>query len=162
MILIGIDPGACTGLGSWDTTARKLLAVLSKDMQFTAMDWVMQQRIDAQDAGQLLLVVLEDARKMRTGRHGKHFGNTKVLQGVGAVKRESKVWEEWLTHHGFAFVAPPPRPSLTKWPAAYFRTVTGWTERTNNHGRDAACLIHGLTDTMAADLYRDWEQRTRK
>jgi hypothetical protein len=158
MLLIGIDPGTVTGLGVWDATARKLQAVLSMDAQFLAQSWVLEQRTQAESAGQIILVILEDARKAKTGRFGKHFGNTKVLQGVGAVKRESKLWEQWLVHHRIPYASFPPRPSLTKWPADYFRSLTGWTERTNNHARDAACLVFGINPSMASTLYRDWEQ----
>ncbi len=158
MILIGIDPGAVTGLGAWDAAAQKLLAVHSCTAQFLAQDWLIQQRMDAQDAGHTLLVVLEDARKSRMGKGGATYGQTNRLQGVGAVKRDSKVWAQFLTHHGIPFVAMPPRRSLTKWPAAHFRTVTGWTERTNNHGRDAACLVYGINAPMASGLLRSWEQ----
>jgi hypothetical protein len=159
MRVIGIDPGASTGLGVWDTAARELLAVLSMEAQFLAQDWLMQQFTAARAAGTDVLVVLEDARKSRMGRGGATYGQTNRLQGVGAVKRDSKVWAQFLTHHRIPFVALPPRRSLTKWSADHFRAVTGWTGKTNNHGRDAACLVHGLNTPMAAGLLRDWQQR---
>jgi hypothetical protein len=63
--------------------------------------------------------------------------------GAGSVKRDCSIWEEWCREYGIEFVCPPPRQGMTKLTDAYFRGLTGYDRRTNEHGRDAAMLVFG-------------------
>ena len=67
-----------------------------------------------------------------------------VLQGVGSVKRDCSIWEEFLKHHGLEYRALRPQRGGTKWDAADFKRITGWAKRTSGHGRDAAVLVFGV------------------
>lgn len=105
------------------------------------------------------LVMFEDARTMRIGRNSETYGKTARLQGVGSVKRDSAIWEDFLEDLGFPYQARTYKAGTTKWTAEYFQRITGWPARTNEHARDAACIVHGLNLPMAQGLVRVWEQR---
>lgn len=151
MIAIGIDPGTTTGFAIWDPHARQLLAVESHKLHQAL------RRVEALRADNPL-VIFEDARTMRIGG-GKTYGQQSRLQGVGSVKRDSAIWEEFLEDIGLPYQARLWKPGTTKWSAEYFKRITGWSAQTNNHGRDAAVIVHGLNLPMAQGLVRVWEQR---
>jgi hypothetical protein len=159
LIVIGIDPGTVTGLGTWDANSRQLLTVTSLSA-LAAMDRV--RTIDQElreEQGPRPLVILEDARKSRMGRGGATYGQVRRLQGVGSVKRDSALWVQFLEANAIPYALFAPRRSLTKWPAPYFRQVTGWTKPTNGHARDAACLVFGLNPSQASAMLIEWQQR---
>jgi len=86
-------------------------------------------------------VRFEDARQR------KYFGNSgrEKLQGAGSVKRDSKIWEDFLTDLNISFDMPSPKEKGIKVDEAYFLKLTGWKgKRTSQHGRDAAMLIYGF------------------
>lgn len=151
MIAIGIDPGTNTGFAIWDPHARQLLAVESL-MLHRALKRVEALRADDP------LVIFEDARSMRIGG-GKTYGQQSRLQGVGSVKRDSAIWEEFLEDAGLPYQARTWKPGTTKWSAKEFQLITGWTAQTNNHGRDAAVIVHGLNLPMAQGIVQAWRQR---
>lgn len=154
MIVIGIDPGTHTGLAVWDPHARALLAVESLKIHRAI------QKVGALMADSLL-VIFEDARQ----RH--YFTNDAKVQkygagvreGVGSVKRDCSIWEEYLEDQGIPYQARKPKSGMTKWDADKFALLTGWTAKTNEHGRDAAAIIHGLNLPMAQAIVHAWEQR---
>jgi hypothetical protein len=92
-----------------------------------------------------LLVRMEDAR-LRTWLP-KEESNSEYrgkLMGAGSIKRDCQIWEDLLGDLGVDLELVKPAPYKTKWTPQYFKTVTGWTERTSNHARDAAVLCFGL------------------
>jgi hypothetical protein len=82
---------------------------------------------------------IEDAR-LRTwyGAKGKE-----VLQGVGSVKRDCLRWQEFCEHHNIEFNMVHPKNNKTKLKAAEFKKITGWSGKSNEHGRDSAMLVWG-------------------
>jgi hypothetical protein len=147
VIVIGIDPGVTTGFAVWDALSRKLLRVESHSILKAHREVLFLMGA---------LVVFEDARKIRIGG-GATFGDRNRLQGVGSVKRDSAIWEEFLTMHGLPFVSR--KASATKLDDEPFRKLTGWTGRTNNHARDAAMIVFGLNVPMVAAMLRDFQLR---
>lgn len=135
MIHIGIDPGVNTGYAEWDTDAKRLACVESMRID-EAMTLVLQLH----HAGTLGKVVFEDAR-LRTGYFGPN--SRAKQQGAGSVKRDCTIWEQFCKGWGIAFQAISPAAKGAKLDAARFERVTGWSERTNEHGRDAAMLVFG-------------------
>lgn len=133
MKIIGIDPGKHTGYAEWDKTAQRLSTVTSVTI-IEAMDRVL--KVGAAGIKELRF---EDARLR------KWFGSKgrEVLQGAGSIKRDCSIWEEFCSFHGIKFKAVPPQPGSTKWDAKTFCKITGWTGKTNEHGRDAGILIYG-------------------
>jgi len=151
MIVIGIDPGTVTGLAAWDTVERKLLKVESHRI-LAAMRWVASWNPG--------LVVFEDARKRgcfdRMDEQQRKYGAA-VREGAGSVKRDCAIWEEFLLERNIPHNGRAPR--LTKKDRDQFHVLTGWTARTNEHGRDAALVVVGLNNPMAEGMVRAWQQR---
>ena len=138
MILIGIDPGVNTGLAIWDTVTRELVDVQTMQIH-TALELV---KGDARLYGEgNLRVIFEDAR-MRGNSGAK---SAAMAQGAGSVKRDCKIWEDFLTNLGVSWQAVSPKTKGAKVSAEYFRKLTGWEGRTSEHARDAAMLVYGRT-----------------
>lgn len=138
MIYIGIDPGTHTGVAVWDTREGKFLS-LETLLIHRAMTFILTWSLKAEDTGQEIQVVFEDARQRKW--YGNE-SNTK-LQGAGSVKRDCSIWEDFCRDYQIPFVAVPPMKGGTKVSESYFKTISGWKGRTSNHARDAAMLVIG-------------------
>lgn len=79
---------------------------------------------------------IEDARK-RTW----FTGGREKAQGVGSVKRDAQIWEDWCKEQNLNFMMIHPKANSTKTKADVFKKRTGWVGRTNEHARDAAMLV---------------------
>lgn len=131
---IGLDPGTHTGLAVWDDTERKLLCVETMAIH-AALHFVEEYA-----RNNSVRVIFEDARQ----RKWYGAGNTTAkIQGAGSIKRDCAIWEDFLTDMGISFWAKPPGKGMTKVKPEHFRRLTGWTERTSEHSRDAAMLVFG-------------------
>ena len=133
MIFIGIDPGVKTGIAMSDSG--QLVCVESMkacEAEKTILDHFL-------DGTKKVCVVVEDARlRQWFGSKGKE-----ALQGAGSIKRDCQRWHEWLVMHDIPHVLVAPKHNRTKLSAEQFAKLTGWKERTNEHGRDAAMLVFG-------------------
>ena len=129
--LIGIDPGKKTGFAIYDRQEKKLINVSTLSI-IAAMRNIMQMGTDIE-------LRIEDARLR------KWFGNAgkEKLQGVGSVKRDSSILEEFCVFYALRYTMIHPKNNLTKTKAAYFKKITGWESRTSEHSRDAAMLVFG-------------------
>lgn len=134
MIQIGIDTGVNTGIAVWNSQERKLLSVSTMQID-EAMEYVMYL---ADEHHNEVMVYFEDARlrKWVTGGREK-------LQGAGSIKRDAKIWEDFLTRKNISFKAVAPKNNITKTNAIYFKKLTGWSQLTSEHARDAAMLVVG-------------------
>jgi hypothetical protein len=79
---------------------------------------------------------IEDARQ-RTW----FTGGREKAQGVGSVKRDAQIWEDWCKEQELNYLMIHPAANATKTKADVFKKRTGWIERTNEHARDAAMLV---------------------
>ncbi|MGG2098115.1 hypothetical protein ABFY41_11145 [Acinetobacter haemolyticus] len=141
MIRIGIDCGVKTGFA----VANKGVLQRVETLTITqAMDSVKELHAQNDD----LVVRIEDARK-RTW-----FGSTDarqaksgagVREGVGSVKRDCSIWEQFCIEQGIKFDLVHPAANTTKTKPDYFKKITGWVGRTSEHSRDAAMLVFGRT-----------------
>ena len=139
MICIGIDPGVNTGLAVWDTVSRSFL-----DIRCSGIVDAMRYLAELQSERQIGLVVFEDARQRKWIPREKDLAQFRGrAMGAGSVKRDCSIWEEWCRTYRIDFVATPPRQGMTKLTDAYFRGLSGYDGRTNEHGRDAAMLVIG-------------------
>ncbi len=134
-VFIGIDVGVNTGVAI--QVNGNLEIVCSCDF-FTATDLVKNYKKSCFK----LKVYVEDPRKR------KWFGNNeKKVQasrmGVGSVKRDAQLWEDFLKREGIDYVLVAPKSNKTKLKSDDFKKITKWTRQTNEHGRDAAMLIFG-------------------
>ena len=88
------------------------------------------------------LVVFEDARQRTWIPRERDIRQVKGrAMGAGSVKRDCSIWEEWCEARSIQYIASRPKTGMTKLPDAYFRGITGYDRRTNEHGRDAAMLV---------------------
>jgi len=135
IIQVGIDPGTVTGLAFADDKGN-LLKVQSFPI-LRAMEEIVNYTQTPETWSHQMLFYIEDPTQRR------HFGNTgrERLQGAGSIKRDFSIWLEFFQRQNFTFVAVPPRNNTTKLNATQFWKITGWKERSNEHGRDAAMLI---------------------
>jgi len=134
-IIAGIDPGVQTGLAVWNCEKQAFVRIetlgVIQAIEMLSRPWS-QNHIHE--------IHFEDAR-LRTwfGKSGRE-----KLQGVGSIKRDSAIWQEFCEHYGIPFQAIKPAAGTTKWNPAYFKRVTGWGGRTSQHARDAAVLVFGI------------------
>lgn len=134
-LFIGIDVGVKTGISFYDPHKKNLLDVRTVPIH-EAMKAVSREYAAN---GKKLKVYFEDARQ-RTW-----FGSSgrEKLQGAGSVKRDSRIWEDFLSDLGVDFEMVAPKRNKTKLNAKTFRDITRYQGPTNEHGRDAAMLIFG-------------------
>ena len=139
MLYIGIDTGVNTGVAVWSCRSKRLLEVETMKIH-EAMKLVRQYKTSA-DAGfyKGILVCVEDARLRKW--FGKN-SNAK-LQGAGSIKRDAKIWEDYLIDMEIDFKLICPSKGMTKMKAEPFKKLTGWKGKTNSHSRDAALLVFG-------------------
>jgi len=137
-VIIGIDTGVNTGFAAWD---RKNKNFLQLDTVFIhkALERVSNVLLNS---NYRLFVRVEDARLATFGRGDR--ANMSKAQGAGSVKRDAKIWEDFLTDCGIPFELVRPAMRKKKLTSAEFKKITGWTAPTNQHGRDAAMLVYGL------------------
>ena len=135
MVYIGIDTGTHTGFAVWDNSRNALVEVRTLSIH-RAMDKVLLWSHICKEAGVDFKVIFEDARQRSETHH-----RWEKAQGAGSVKRDSSIWEDFLTDYGIPFSAEPPRRRATKVPDKVFRQYTGWEGRTSEHARDAALIV---------------------
>ena len=133
--IIGIDTGKHTGVAVYDVADKKMIVATTLKIHeaFVLIDEYYYE------FGNDIFVRFEDARQR------KWFGlsDREKLQGAGSVKRDSAIWQDFLTDKGIAFEAVPPKNNKTKLSEIAFRQITGYHEKTSEHGRDAAMLCFG-------------------
>lgn len=135
---IGIDPGHATGFAV--SEGGKLLVVTSYLIHNAIAEVEMLK-----DEGPIT-VHYEDARLRKwfgkMDREQAKYGAA-VREGAGAAKRDATIWAEFLADLGCPYRNVKPSAGNTKLSAEAFRRLTGWTQRTNEHSRDAAMLVLG-------------------
>ena len=142
-ILIGIDTGVHTGFAvAYDNGNGGEL----QRVECLSITQAMQSVLEYEDEHNLqdIMLYIEDARK-RTwfgdmdARQAKSGAG--VREGVGSVKRDAQIWEDWCIEQGLNFKMIHPAANATKKKVADFTRMTGWVGRTNEHARDAAMLV---------------------
>lgn len=129
--VIGIDTGNNTGFAIWDRQEQKLIECFSV-MIHQAFELVLKYRPEC-------FVRVEDARlrKYITGGREK-------LQGAGSIKRDAKIWEDFLSDKNIPFEMVAPKNNRTKLDVVKFDKITRFKDRTNQHARDAGMLVFGF------------------
>jgi hypothetical protein len=142
--IIGIDPGTETGLVVYNRTTKAIDLITSG----TLLE--MQYLLQAHPWNKLIkfgqvFVRMEDARlrtwipkqKTETAERGRR-------EGAGYVKAHCAIWEDFCKIWGIPYELVPPKNNKTKVKVDYFKMLTGWPGRTNDHERDAAMLCVGF------------------
>ena len=133
--LIGIDTGVNTGYAVaedkgnggelFEVRSLTITQAMSRTLEFVV-----------HYGKENVCLFIEDARK-RTW----FTGGREKAQGVGSVKRDAQIWEDWCKEQGINYKMIHPASNATKKKAVDFTRMTGWTGRTNEHARDAAMLV---------------------
>ncbi|WP_448761863.1 hypothetical protein [Acinetobacter tandoii] len=134
-ILIGIDTGVNTGFAVAADRGNGGELEQVESLSITQAMEKVKALIEEWEIGNVCLYI-EDARK-RTW----FTGGREKSQGVGSVKRDAQIWEDWCKEQGFNFKMIHPAANATKKKAIDFKRMTGWVGRTNEHARDAAMLV---------------------
>ena len=156
-IYLGIDPGKNTGFAVWmrkpktqwftEITTTDFHGAIEKIQEF--------QLVIAPQQDMRLVVVIEAANlnksvhpsllNMITGTADEKLRRVlKIAQDVGGIRRECELLIGWCERQKITTIAAKPTAqSLTKLDAEKFNRLTGWTQRTNEHSRDAAMLVWG-------------------
>jgi hypothetical protein len=143
-VYIGIDTGTHTGVAIWDGER-----FLSLDTM--AIHKAMQIVNEYVQSGSDVVVRVEDPRQRTwfgTERMSREQ-ERKKLQGVGSVKRDASIWEDFLSdlcedEANVKYEMVAPKRNVTKLTSESFKAITRWQGRTNEHCRDAAMLVYGL------------------
>lgn len=129
--IVGIDTGINTGFAIYSPERGKLYFVASM-MIHEAMERVLYEK------NNISLVRVEDARQRKFITGGRE-----KLQGAGSIKRDAKIWEDFLKDNSIPFEMVAPKNNKTKLNKDAFEKLTGYYKSTNEHGRDAAMLVFG-------------------
>lgn len=143
MFYIGIDTGVYTGVAIWDNRKRSLLQVETMKIH-QAMEVVKRYKEVATANATKLIVRVEDPRQRTWYEPMSREVERKKLQGVGSVKRDATIWDDYLKDLGVEYEMVAPRLNVTKLTRERFKAITGWTKPTNEHNRDAAMLVFGF------------------
>ena len=131
-ILIGIDPGVNTGFAVSQNGVLTDVFSCKIHQALTLVEAYIMENLNCTP-----IIYVEDARK----RGCSPEASAAKAQGAGSVKRDCKIWEDFLTGHGVQFILVAPQHNNTKLTADQFKKITKWQGRTNEHARDAAMLI---------------------
>jgi len=143
MIYIGIDTGVNTGVAVWDNRQRTFLQIETMKIH-QAMELVKKYKNHVADIGTKLVIRVEDARQRKWFGYMDAKKDRDKLQGVGSVKRDCTIWEDYLTDVNVEFQMVAPKNNATKMSSDSFKRLTGWKKPTNEHNRDAAMLVFGF------------------
>lgn len=136
MLYIGIDPGTHTGFAVWDSREKRFLQVRTLPIHKALEEVVSLMGKDD------ITIYFEDARKRKYLPKEKTVSDYRgKLMGAGSVKRDSAIWEAFCEDRKIPFHAIPPQKGMTKLTPEFFAYISGWTERTSEHSRDAGMLV---------------------
>ena len=131
--LIGIDPGKNTGIAIYRDGALCELHTLSPDMIESLLVRVHPD-----------LVVFEDSRKQSPvfSRGVSARATLKIARNVGEIDQLCRQIAEMCRRLGLFSVGVSPLRKGAKFNAERFAAVMGWTQRSNQHERDAAMVAY--------------------
>ena len=141
--LIGIDTGVNTGYAVaedkgnggelFEVRSLTITQAMSRTLEFVVHYGKENVCLFIEDARKRTWFGNADARQARSGAG--------VREGIGSVKRDAQIWEDWCTEQDIKFVLVHPAANATKKKSTDFKRMTGWVGRTNEHARDAAMLV---------------------
>ena len=134
-IMIGIDTGVKTGFAVAADRGKGGELEQVESLSITQAMSKVKDSVQTWGAQNVCLYI-EDARQ-RTW----FTGGREKAQGVGSVKRDAQIWEDWCKEQGYLYKMIHPAANTTKKKATDFFRMTGWKGRTNEHARDAAMLV---------------------
>lgn len=131
MRLIGIDPGASTGLALYEAgELRELHTIAPHQIAWWIADLKVQK------------VIFEDSRlQSHTWTRGKSVAATaKMARNVGQIDAWCSYIQAVCLDYGIDSHGVSPAGKGAKLDAGRFQAVTGWEGRSNQHERDGAMV----------------------
>ncbi len=129
MIVIGIDCGVKTGMAVYDLNEKEIKLCVTCQIH-NAFEYITNFNKE-----RIKMVIVEDARLVR-------FKTSPLkAQGAGSVKRDAKIWEDFLLDKKIPFRMVRPNKKFTKINKDLFKKITGIYHSTSTHSRDAMMLI---------------------
>ena len=135
---IGIDGGKTNGYAIWD---KQNQVVVSYDIYNF---WELIEVLSGLDNSEVMIHLEYPNFNKPTfcrGKYDKAILDRKA-QNVGSVKRTSELIKEYLELHNIQHKLV--RPLSRKFNAEMFNKLTGITDSSNQHERDAVMLVYGL------------------
>ena len=146
-ILIGIDPGKTTGICILDATTRKILELHTLDFWKTYRFFL----DPADNLQKISQVYIEQPSLIKSlyARHATRLVETqakivtrdKIVWDAGGNAREGILLRDGLRELGYTVFDSKP-VGRKKWNASQFSEIMNYPDRSNQHVRDAAFLVH--------------------
>jgi len=131
-VIMGIDPGVKTGIALYQGGKLcELRTIAPVDYERVLLDI------------QPVLVVVEDSRPIKalfTGIRLSHKAQVKVARNVGAIDCLCSIIFALCARHEIEIEALSPKEKGPKLDAVTFCRKTGYTGKSNEHGRDAGMV----------------------
>lgn len=132
-MIIGIDTGCKTGFAVYDRKQEKLVECVETSIHralFKVLYYYLNEKIEK--------VLVEDARKRKVSKNNPNYEKRK--QAVGSVKRDAKIWQDFLTDYKIPFELISPTENITKVSGDVFHKIFGVKVMSDN-ARDAGMLV---------------------
>lgn len=137
--IIGIDPGIKNGFAVKGVTSGELLQVASYPLH--GLLAILKHYGGIAEGFDNLLVKIENPNTW-VGFKGISREEANLRRaGAGAVKQTYKHIIEYLEFEGIPYQNIKLQGKLKKLKSDKFKEISGWTQATNEHGRDAAMMI---------------------
>lgn len=130
-VIMGIDPGANTGIAIYQAGELAELQTVEPHQLVEVIETVMPGR-----------VVFEDSRLISpTWKRGvSNAAQLKIARDVGQIDAWCRLIVATCARLGIPAHGISPKHKGAKLDARKFAALTGWTGRSNEHSRDAACV----------------------
>lgn len=129
MKVIGLDPGAVTGIAIYEDGR---LSKLLDAGPLESFDLIKKLKPD--------LLVFEDSRAQGAIWSGKAGAKVAAARSIGRVDMQCAMLEKYCIDNKIIFVAVSPKAKGAKQTAAQFKQWSGYGGKTNQHQRDAALV----------------------
>lgn len=142
--LIGIDPGASTGVCLYNRKNKTFS--LHTISPWEIIDLIDDFLVQSGDPPDRFHVVIEDPRQNATTfrRNVSMAELLKIAQNVGSNKRDTD-WLEYLIQSiGLKVTLVKPVKGNSKWNRKTVKNLTGYKGQSNEHTRDALRMVWGL------------------
>jgi hypothetical protein len=135
-IVLGIDPGAKTGVATFiDGSLHQIQTLTHQDL--------LKLLVDGTINGKVTAVIFEDSTKQKHVWHRTGLtapAMMRVARNVGMVDEMCRNIVRVCSEQGIPAVAVSPLGKGAKLSAEVFKKRIGWQPRTSQHGRDAAMV----------------------
>lgn len=132
--LIGIDPGMKNGFAIFDRKEQKLIEVTTLPLFRLFSHIASVSELEPQ-------ILIENPFSWIPFKN-KNNSTMSVLQGAGAIKQTYRHITEYLDDMKLVYTPTKIQGNYKKLTSKIFQQITGWTERTDEHGRDAAMIVY--------------------